>query len=106
MLSAEPIDTTEAMEAMDPTLRNDPAEPMLRMDPAEPMLRIDPDEPMLRIDPVEPMLRIDPERPAETTREDDSAAVRMGHFYGWAEPAAGRDRRNVPRLPWDHGRRP
>jgi hypothetical protein len=93
MLSAEPMDRTEAMEATDPMPRIDPADPMLSTEPADPMLRIDPLEPMLRIEPLEPMLRIDPAEPAEraagTFGDNELPAVRMGHSYRLGGCAGG-----------------
>jgi hypothetical protein len=93
MLSAEPIDRTEAMDATDPMPRIDPADPMLRTEPADPMLRIDPLEPMLRIEPLEPMLRIDPAEPAEraagTFGDNKLPAIRMGHSYRLGGSAGG-----------------
>src|SRR5215469_3376090 len=51
MLTAEPTESTDAMEPADPIDKIDPAEPMDRIDPADPMDRIDPLDPMLKMEP-------------------------------------------------------
>jgi hypothetical protein len=56
MLTAEPTESTDAIEPADPIDRIEPADPIDRIEPVEPMDRIDPLDPMLKMEP--PVFRI------------------------------------------------